>query len=660
MKRRNADCGKLRRPLKRSKITEGIYGSAFLYLKFLMVWALVLMADFILEFRFEYLWPFWLLMRSVYDSFKYQGLAFSVFFVCIAVTSDVICYLFVPVQWLFFAASTYVWVQYVWHTDRGICLPTVSLWLLFVYIEASVRLRDLRPTPLSFQLNLCRPFAAHCIGYPVVTLGFGFKSYISYKMRLRKQKDVQRDNDFYYMVLQQALPPELQQLNTEKQKAVTNTEEIALTPKDKEEEISSNGVQVASAPVKNSKSNSKADNTPSTTSPDKADKDIKHKHTNNIEDYEYIEKTLSRKQNNVNENDETLDQDSHQHNSNKAFKSSSAKTSKLNSSRESRKDKGKSNTAKESNTSSSTTTTNNLAASKDDNISKLESEIKRVKLDLQASRSIEQDLRSQINSLSLQDKAHKSELHQLRQDNESLQTKLHNLVTSRQHDKLTLADLNRKLTDERKAKATIEAQLAQERKAKKQEEAAAARAVAMAAAQRGECTMNCRLRRKELENDVNRMKLNTTSKDEHIHRLERDVQSLVQYKEAQNETDVLMSALSAMQDKNTHLENSLSAETRLKLDLFSALGEAKRQIEIQQDVIMTKELELADCKGKVAEVMALMPTGAYPSTCSNQMPLSYTAKFTTVNSNMNGIHESPMGQGSNLNPNATDYTPKSN
>ena len=38
------------------------------------MWALVLLADFVLEFRFEYLWPFWLLMRSVYDSFRYQGL----------------------------------------------------------------------------------------------------------------------------------------------------------------------------------------------------------------------------------------------------------------------------------------------------------------------------------------------------------------------------------------------------------------------------------------------------------------------------------------------------------------------------------------------------------------------------------------------------------
>jgi hypothetical protein len=43
-----------------------------------------------------------------------------------------------------------------------------------------------------------------------------------------------------------------------------------------------------------------------------------------------------------------------------------------------------------------------------------------------------------------------------------------------------------------------------------------------------------------------------------------------------------MSALHAMQEKNIHLENNLSAETRLKMDLFSALGDAKRQVEIQQ------------------------------------------------------------------------------
>lgn len=186
---------------------------------------LVILADFILEFRFEFLWPFYLLLRSVYDSFKYQGLAFSVFFVCIALTSDLICFFFIPVHWLFFAASTYVWVQYVWHTDKGICLPTIILWMLFVYLEAAVRLKDLRHMPS--HMDLCRPFAAHCIGYPVVTLGFGFKSYIGFRMRQRKQRDVAKENEFYMQLLQQALPLESQA------SAMTQTENTSPAITDK-------------------------------------------------------------------------------------------------------------------------------------------------------------------------------------------------------------------------------------------------------------------------------------------------------------------------------------------------------------------------------------------------------------------------------------------
>jgi len=173
-----------------------------LYAKLILLWALVLLSDYLVEFRFEYLWPFWLFLRSVYDSFKYQGLvsrppeevnkssvvsqhkrlkrvasfktnimysfpeqAFSVFFIFIAVTSDMICYLFIPIHWLFFVASTYVWVQYVWHTDKGVCVQTVCLWLLFIYIEAAIRLREFKAhvdiRHLPFHLDLCRPFAAH-------------------------------------------------------------------------------------------------------------------------------------------------------------------------------------------------------------------------------------------------------------------------------------------------------------------------------------------------------------------------------------------------------------------------------------------------------------------------------------------------------------------
>lgn len=127
-------------------------------------------------------------------------------FICIAITSDLVCLFFIPVQWIFFAASTYVWIQFVWiHTEKGICLPTIILWLLFVWMEAKIRWKDNRNMP---HLDLCRPFAAHCIGYPVVTLGFGFKSYIGYRIRQRKQKEIAKENEFYMQLLQQALPQE--------------------------------------------------------------------------------------------------------------------------------------------------------------------------------------------------------------------------------------------------------------------------------------------------------------------------------------------------------------------------------------------------------------------------------------------------------------------
>jgi hypothetical protein len=41
----------------------------------------------------------------------------------------------------------------------------------------------------------------------VVTLGFGFKSYVGYRLRMRKQNDVRKENDYYYEFLRQALPP---------------------------------------------------------------------------------------------------------------------------------------------------------------------------------------------------------------------------------------------------------------------------------------------------------------------------------------------------------------------------------------------------------------------------------------------------------------------
>ncbi|KAL7830230.1 hypothetical protein SRHO_G00313570 [Serrasalmus rhombeus] len=670
MKRRNADCSnvKLRRPLKRNRIAEGIQSSTFLYLKFLLVWALVLLADFVLEFRFEYLWPFWLFIRSVYDSFRYQGLAFSVFFVCVAFTSDIICLLFIPMQWLFFAASTYVWVQYVWHTERGVCLPTVSLWILFVYIEAAIRFKDLK----NFHVGLCRPFAAHCIGYPVVTLGFGFKSYVSYKMRLRKQKEVQKENEFYMQLLQQALPPEQQMLQRQEREAEEAVSKGMLEADSTL--LAQNGTPgTKKLPISFPELEHRERGKEGSSGRDRDTKKQQQQHSiginNNIlqtvdsklQDIEFMENYLSSKRLNselggsaenllIKEDlSSTGGGSSSKHYKNSSPRSHSSTNGSVPSSSTSSRSEKKQKGVGKNNSTHRDVMENyipNNQLSKPDTLVRLEQDIKKLKADLQASRQVEQDLRSQIGSLGSVERNMRSELGQLRQENELLQNKLHNAVQAKQKDKQTIVQLEKRLKAEQEARAAIEKQLADEKKRKKLEEATAARAVALAAASRGECTDSLRTRIRELESECKKLSHDVKFKEEQLRELEGKAQELRKYKENEKDTEVLMSALSAMQDKTQHLENSLSAETRIKLDLFSALGDAKRQLEIAQGQILQKDQEIKELKQKIAEVMAVMPSITYSADTNNMTPVTphYSSKF---------MDTSP----SSLDPNASVYQP---
>ncbi|KAJ8289457.1 hypothetical protein GJAV_G00001510 [Gymnothorax javanicus] len=281
---------------------------------------------------------------------------------------------------------------------------------------------------------------------------------------------------------------------------------------------------------------------------------------------------------------------------------------------------------------------------KPDALVRLEQDVKRLKADLQASRQVEQELRGQIGSLSGSERSMRSELGHLRQENELLQNKLHSAVQAKQKDRQAVGQLEKRLKQEQEARAAAEKQLAEEKKRKKAEEATAARAVALAAATRGECTESLRSRIRELEAECKRLTVDIKLKEEQIRELDLKVQELRKYKEMEKDTEVLMSALSAMQDKTQHLENSLSAETRIKLDLFSALGDAKRQLEIAQGQIAQKEQEIKDLKQKMAEVMAVMPSLAY-SADSSAVP-HYSSTF---------MDNSP----SSLDPNASVYQPLS-
>jgi len=600
MKRRNAVEGKLRRPVKRTKISENFFGSTLVYVKLLLLWLLVLAADYLLEFRFEYLWPFWLLVRSIYDSFKYQGLAFSVFFICIALTSDMICFLFIPVHWLFFAASTYVWVQYVWHTEKGICLPTVFLWLLFVYIEAAIRLReyklhiDLKNLP--FNLDLCRPFAAHCIGYPVVTLGFGFKSYVGYRMRQRRQKEIQKENETYYELLRGALPP-----------GSARDEAFNPQPSHKpglEDRISNGGalaVTGSSEPVPDKPSRSpdkqllypRPDSSPD---PAKSSSHASSKVssggglTNGDIDY-YMERrsTVSAGSANASTNgDITAADDFDETGSGKSLNRSMLKSNGAGGQGTPR------DTSRKGRGDTVSRPTESLPL-----VIKLESDVKRLKCDLQLSRNRENELREQIVCYMSSERSLKSEISSLLVEKSSLEARINSLISTRAGEKQTLNSLEKKLAEEKKQRSDFQIKLETERKSKK--EAAAERNAALTQQSANSATVS------KLEVEIAKFRDELARTEERARTAEQEVNSLRKTAGAHGDPEKLVAALTVAQEAKAQLEHTLSSETKVKMDLFSALGEAKRQLQIRESILMAKDREILDLKAKIAEVLAVMP-----------------------------------------------------
>ncbi|KAJ6647193.1 Macoilin-2 [Pseudolycoriella hygida] len=746
MKRRNADCGKLRRPVKRSsKIAEGMYGSnSLVYIKFLVLWAVVITCDYMLEFRFEFLWPFWLLLRSVHDSFKYKGLAFSVMFVCIAITSDLVCLFFIPVHWLLFAASTYVWVQYgreAWHTDKGFCLPTILLWMLFVYLEAAIRWKDSRHTPhLDF------------IGYPVTTLGFGFKTYVGFRIRQRKQREVAKENQFYMQLLQQALPQEeASDDTTQADFSVDLQKELSITTassannsfsnhhknaQNSSKTINLSGMSNGSAVIhvstpngvhqnshKNShrrsldkdrggdtnscnnsgrapssdsnamstktsyhQNHSYKDTNKSSNSDNKSDRgeketisyrkeqfekdkqncgyDLQNSVTKSVEFKTSVNgkhasgtdsphsKTDSSKQHNSNLNHVDCSVDSEKASislqTNTSTSSTASNKVHLNggvvnydheinneTTEVTEKIKGRKNRIKQKDVSSfskdnhhnhSSTT----AASQNDiaenltssNIQqqptvpqicescvRLETEVKKFKSEVSHFKQLENELKQKIESNSNA----KSSLHAKQKENDELDKKLQELLSNRQIDRQNIQNCERRITEERRQRQTLESQLNSERKQRKLVEEKAART---------ECGEACKQRKLQLEAECKQLRRELQLSDECKKSAEQQSrnyeQELRQYEvkfHNREGTEVLMTALQTMQEKNSTLEKNLSAETRVKLDLFSALGEAKRQLEIRDNMIRSKDKEVIELKAKIAQLLAVMPSVPSESFC---------------------------------------------
>uniref|UniRef100_A0A915KHE5 Macoilin n=1 Tax=Romanomermis culicivorax TaxID=13658 RepID=A0A915KHE5_ROMCU len=269
----------------------------------------------------------------------------------------------------------------------------------------------------------------------------------------------------------------------------------------------------------------------------------------------------------------------------------------------------------------------------------LESDLEKLRNELRQTKSREQELRRQVNDLSNTDKASRSELQQTKQQYELLQTKFQNLMKARQQDKENVSTLEKRVCEEQKLKNLLEQQLKTEKKLqqKKLEEAvsqAASKSItANVNAAKNECTETCKQRRREMENQVKLIRRDLQLREEQISQLEQEVAVLRQYKESNN-VEVMMTALNALQEKKQHLELSLSAETRIKLDLFSALGDAKRQLEITTAQKKAKEQELEEMCMRLNQLTsannALLFNGQQPANSQQQQQLTPPASVTPV------------------------------
>eukprot|EP00092_Neocalanus_flemingeri_P107649 GFUD01138184.1.p1 GENE.GFUD01138184.1~~GFUD01138184.1.p1 ORF type:complete len:197 (-),score=55.05 GFUD01138184.1:1694-2284(-) len=107
---------------------------------------------------------------------------------------------------------------------------------------------------------------------------------------------------------------------------------------------------------------------------------------------------------------------------------------------------------------------------------------------------------------------------------------------------------------------------------------------------------------------------------------------------AHGDPEQLMVALNVAQDNQQQLEHSLSSETKIKMDLFSALGEAKRQLQIRESMLMVKDREILDLKGNIAEMLAVMPGGS-----SNGISSIMTSLGMGAVGSMGGMSAAPGG-----------------
>merc|ERR1711935_47251 len=180
--------------------------SSFVWLIFGYFALLVL--DLILKFRLEYIFPLGLLFQEVLKECKLSSLS-SFFFIAVTLCTDYTIHMLTQSlgKELFLLAGFLVWWQLVCSGESRLSASTLSLCVVLCAFECFVTYKNIRNDQWMYHSPAVRPLALHCIGFPLVSIGYCVKRYIAYLMRIRKQREVDANNKFHFQLLHDALPP---------------------------------------------------------------------------------------------------------------------------------------------------------------------------------------------------------------------------------------------------------------------------------------------------------------------------------------------------------------------------------------------------------------------------------------------------------------------
>ena len=173
-----------------------------------------------------------------------------------------------------------------------------------------------------------------------------------------------------------------------------------------------------------------------------------------------------------------------------------------------------------------------------------------------------------------------------------LEARINSLISARAGEKQTINSLEKKLAEEKKQRSDFQVKLETERKNKKE-----AVKAELKSAQESANSASVQ----KLEAEVAKLKDELARTEQRANSAEEEIMGL----RKNGDNDKLIMQLKKAEEKEEKMKNSLSSETKIKMDLFSALGVAKRDLQIRERMLCEKDREILDLKATITEVLAV-------------------------------------------------------